>query len=509
MTTEFFANNPVTTLGAELASDGMTITLVSGSSFSLGRHRVMCETEIMIITSRSGNTLTVEERGAEGTSAAVHPSGSTIAQIPTAGSLNSIRQTLDSLVASAGGTNGVWLVSGGEITRGTGDLDLDVASGTVDFLGTLVDFDADTVTLTTGDATHGRFDVIYVDNTGTIGVLEGTPAADPIIPQLDPTTQCRLGERLVPADTTDLDDVVETEVIYDEGSEWPETTNNGNGTVTGESTDDAKSGTKSVKFAACSNTSNRVDFIASANFSLSGFTNLVFWIKPTVSSNWNTMNLHLSFRNSSGSLMGNVVIIQNGTRGFDASSNTWQKITIAIDAFGVTNQTVRRLRLITNGSAVVTFYVDLFKLEGGVTANPQGYLTAVQDDTSPVLGGTLDADNRAITKVKTVSFNGEVDNGNSSTADTIDWTAGQKQKSTLTGVCTYTFTAPSGPCNLLLKLVQGGSGSYTVTWPASVKWPGGTAPTLSTAVGAVDIVTFYYDGTNYHGVASLAFAVPA
>jgi hypothetical protein len=207
--------------------------------------------------------------------------------------------------------------------------------------------------------------------------------------------------------------------------------------------------------------------------------------------------------------MGNVVIIQNGTRGFDASSNTWQKITIAIDAFGVTNQTVRRLRLITNGSAVVTFYVDLFKLEGGVTANPQGYLTAVQDDTSPVLGGTLDADNRAITKVKTVSFNGEVDNGNSSTADTIDWTAGQKQKSTLTGVCTYTFTAPSGPCNLLLKLVQGGSGSYTVTWPASVKWPGGTAPTLSTAVGAVDIVTFYYDGTNYHGVASLAFAVPA
>jgi hypothetical protein len=40
-------------------------------------------------------------------------------------------------------------------------------------------------------------------------------------------------------------------------------------------------------------------------------------------------------------------------------------------------------------------------------------------------------------------------------------------------------------------------------------WPGGTAPTLSTGNNAVDIVSMYYDGTNYHAVASLAFAVPA
>ena len=39
-------------------------------------------------------------------------------------------------------------------------------------------------------------------------------------------------------------------------------------------------------------------------------------------------------------------------------------------------------------------------------------------------------------------FDAEFDNGNSSTADTIDWGVGNKQKSTLTGNCTYTFTAP-------------------------------------------------------------------
>lgn len=104
-------------------------------------------------------------------------------------------------------------------------------------------------------------------------------------------------------------------------------------------------------------------------------------------------------------------------------------------------------------------------------------------------------------------FNAEYDNGNSSTADTVDWSNGQKQKSTLTGNCTYTFTAPSaGVGNFLLKIIQDGTGNRTVTWPATVKWAGGTAPTLSTGAGDIDIVSFYWDGTTYFGVASLDFA---
>lgn len=101
----------------------------------------------------------------------------------------------------------------------------------------------------------------------------------------------------------------------------------------------------------------------------------------------------------------------------------------------------------------------------------------------------------------------ETDNGNSSTSDTIDWTVSNKQKSTLTGNCTFTFTAPPGPCNLVLKLVQDGTGSRTVTWPAAVKWPGGVAPTLTTTASRVDVITFYYDGTNYLGASSLNYSV--
>ena len=103
-------------------------------------------------------------------------------------------------------------------------------------------------------------------------------------------------------------------------------------------------------------------------------------------------------------------------------------------------------------------------------------------------------------------FESEIDNSNSGAAKTIDWTAGNKQKVTLSANCTFTFTAPTGPTNLLLKMTQDGTGSRTVTWPAAVKWPQGIDPTLSTGAGDIDIVTFYYDGTNYYGAVGLNYS---
>lgn len=117
---------------------------------------------------------------------------------------------------------------------------------------------------------------------------------------------------------------------------------------------------------------------------------------------------------------------------------------------------------------------------------------------------TLTVDNLNVSKM--ALFDEEVDNGNSSTADTIDFDEGNKQKSTLTDNCTFTFDAPATPTNLILKLIQDGTGGRTVTWPAAVLWPEGTAPTLSTGAGAVDIITFYWDGTNYYGGSLLNYS---
>ena len=92
---------------------------------------------------------------------------------------------------------------------------------------------------------------------------------------------------------------------------------------------------------------------------------------------------------------------------------------------------------------------------------------------------------------------------------TIDWGLGNKFYFTFGAQAdTFTFTAPGGPCNLVLVLKQDGTGSRTATWPESVMWPSGTAPTLSTGANDVDIVCFFYDGTNYFGNTSLDFSVP-
>ena len=51
---------------------------------------------------------------------------------------------------------------------------------------------------------------------------------------------------------------------------------------------------------------------------------------------------------------------------------------------------------------------------------------------------------------------------------------------------------PSGSVNVNTP------GSYTITWNAIFKWVGGSAPTLSTAVGKADLLRFESDGTNLY-----------
>jgi hypothetical protein len=71
---------------------------------------------------------------------------------------------------------------------------------------------------------------------------------------------------------------------------------------------------------------------------------------------------------------------------------------------------------------------------------------------------------------------------------------------------TFTFTAPANEGTYLMRLIQDSTGSRTATWPGTVKWPGGTAPTLTTtATTGTDVITFYYDGTNYLAVSTLDF----
>jgi len=94
--------------------------------------------------------------------------------------------------------------------------------------------------------------------------------------------------------------------------------------------------------------------------------------------------------------------------------------------------------------------------------------------------------------------------GSAGGSRTIDLTLGNSITATITtGTVTWTFSNPTATdegCGF--TLVQTNGGSQTVTWPASVDWAGGTAPTL-TASG-VDILVFWTvdGGTIWHGFAA-------
>jgi hypothetical protein len=103
----------------------------------------------------------------------------------------------------------------------------------------------------------------------------------------------------------------------------------------------------------------------------------------------------------------------------------------------------------------------------------------------------------------TINYGKEVRNIASSSTLAIDWRAGQKQRVEMSADCTFTFGAPEGVCNLMLRLVQDGTGGRDPTFPSSVKWQDGTAPTWATTANAVNVIAMYYDGTNYHATASL------
>ena len=86
---------------------------------------------------------------------------------------------------------------------------------------------------------------------------------------------------------------------------------------------------------------------------------------------------------------------------------------------------------------------------------------------------------------------------NTSTAITLDLTNGTVQIITQTGISTVTMPAAVAGKSFLL-MFKTGTGGYTVTW-STVKWPGGTAPTITATASKMDIFSFFSDGTNWYG----------
>ena len=99
----------------------------------------------------------------------------------------------------------------------------------------------------------------------------------------------------------------------------------------------------------------------------------------------------------------------------------------------------------------------------------------------------------------TNGYTEETVTANTSTAYTVDLANGSVQILTLTGNCTFTFPTATAGKSFIMLLKQDGTGSRTVTWPAAVKWPSGTAPTITSTASKLDKYIFTADGTNWYG----------
>ncbi len=153
-------------------------------------------------------------------------------------------------------------------------------------------------------------------------------------------------------------------------------------------------------------------------------------------------------------------------------------------------------------------YVPQYSNSAAPSGTPTGYNgsqpTMIQKDTGGIytLWGYVNSgwrdfggqykrwDTSTGTGAQTINFN-------SSTSASVG-----RQFTFGAGNATLSFSnPPQTGAVITVLLIQDSTGSRTITWPASVKWVGGTAPTLTTTANAKDLFHFLYDGTNYLEIA--------
>jgi hypothetical protein len=155
-----------------------------------------------------------------------------------------------------------------------------------------------------------------------------------------------------------------------------------------------------------------------------------------------------------------------------------------------------------NGTEVTVPYggTGVATLTGIVKGNGQSAFSAAVAGTDYVTpSGSETLTNKTLTNPTVTNYVETPFTANSGTAITLALTNGTVQIITLTGNATITMPTATSGKSFLLMLKQDGTGSRTVTW-STVKWPAGTAPTITSTASRQDMFSFFADGTNWYGV---------
>lgn len=76
----------------------------------------------------------------------------------------------------------------------------------------------------------------------------------------------------------------------------------------------------------------------------------------------------------------------------------------------------------------------------------------------------------------------------------INFSNGKNIDLTLNATTQLVFSNPRVGRPMVFQIFQGGS--YGITWPANIKWRGGSAPTITTGAGSIDVVCLLYNSTR-------------
>jgi hypothetical protein len=179
-----------------------------------------------------------------------------------------------------------------------------------------------------------------------------------------------------------------------------------------------------------------------------------------------------------------------------ATATSINKLTLTAPATSATLTVADGASLVTSGAYSLT-----------LTATALTNVTLPTTGTLATLAGAEALTNKTLTNPTVTNYIETLYAiGNSSTAVTIALTNGTVQTVTMTGNCTFTMPTATAGKSFILICTQDGTGSRTAVF-TSVKFPGGTAPTLTTtATTGVDILTFVANGTSWFGTAAQAFA---
>ena len=104
-----------------------------------------------------------------------------------------------------------------------------------------------------------------------------------------------------------------------------------------------------------------------------------------------------------------------------------------------------------------------------------------------------------------VLFNDGAYNAEATLTDqaTITWDVSTSPVAKVTLTASRTLAAPTNGAAgqfISIAIIQGGSGSYTVTWNSAYEFTGDVAPTLTTTVSKADLFVFRYNGTVWYEV---------